>query len=104
MNETGVRPIQDRVMVRRDKPKNQTKSGLHLPDGAEDWPTTGTVLAVGPRVKEPLIHVGVRVFFQSRPASALIRDDREPGERDHKEWERVVMLREEDVLGIVTEG
>lgn len=80
-----------------------TKSGIHLPDGAELWPTIGTVLAVGSRVEEKALHEGVRVFFKSRPASALIPDDRLPGQRDHKEWERVVVLREEDIYGIIVE-
>jgi co-chaperonin GroES (HSP10) len=101
MNNTGVRPIQDRVMVRRDPSMDRTKSGLHVPDGLEDWPTVGTVLAVGPHVEDPELAPGLRVFFQSRPASGLIRDDREPGEREKTEWERVILLREEDILGIV---
>jgi co-chaperonin GroES (HSP10) len=98
VNNTGVRPIGDQVMVRRVHAETMT-TFLHLPDGAERWPTVGTVLDVGARVKTSEIVVGVRVLFKSRPASALIPDDREPGAQ--KEWERVIMLREDDILCIL---
>ncbi len=99
-NDTGVRPIQDRVSVRRVPPVSQSTL-LHVPQGSEHWPEIGVVLAVGPRVDDPEIVPGIRVLFKSRPSSALLPDNREPGQ--HAEWERVTRLRQEDILGIVEE-
>lgn len=97
MNNTGAHPIGNQVMVRRVEPERMAR-GLHLPDGKESWPAIGTVLEVGQRVKTEEIVAGVRVLFKSRPASALLPDVREGG---RSEWERVVMLREEDILCIL---
>lgn len=98
MNNTRVHPIADQVLVRRDEATRMTQY-LHLPDGSEQWSPYGTVLEVGPRVTAPEVQAGIRVLFKPKPASALIRDTREPGQP--KEWERVVMLREDDILGII---
>lgn len=100
MNDTGIRPIADQVMVRR-VPAEHMSHGLHLPDGSERWPNMGTVLAIGSRVKTPEIVPGTRVLFKSRPASALVRDEREPDFRP--EWLRVIVLKEEDILCILEE-
>jgi co-chaperonin GroES (HSP10) len=89
INDTGVRPIQDQVLVRRDEPEKQTRGGLHLPDGSWDWPVCGTVLAIGPQVTG--LAVGERVLFRSRGSTALIPDTREPDQP--ASWERVVVLR-----------
>ena len=69
LNNTHVHPIKDRVLVRLDPSTKITQSGLYIPDGAENWPTTGTVLEVGPDVEAKVIEPGVRVFFKSRPSS-----------------------------------
>lgn len=97
-NNTGVHPIADQVLVRRDPSQKQTPGGLWVPDGSESWPTFGLVLEVGPRVKEPSIVAGCRVLFKSRPGSALTPDEREGGK---DVWERVVMLKEENILALV---
>ncbi len=100
-NDTGVTPVQDRISVRRDLPK-KVIGLIHVPDGSEEWPQTGVILAVGPRVKDPELVPGLRVLFKPRPASALIWDKREGNNRP--EWDRVTQLREEDILGVVEEG
>ncbi len=42
-----IRPLQDRVIVRRIKEEEKTKGGLYIPDTAKEKPVEGTVLAVG---------------------------------------------------------
>ena len=42
-----IRPLQDRVIVRRVKEEEKTKGGLYIPDTAKEKPVEGTVLAVG---------------------------------------------------------
>lgn len=98
-NDTGAHPIGEQVLVRRLAPEHESAGGIHLPNGSERWPDEGTVLEVGTRVKATELIAGVRVLFKSRANSALIPDTRMPGGK--KEWERVVMLREDDVLCIL---
>lgn len=98
MNDTGARPLGERVMVRRDEA--QTLIGLiHAPQGSEQWPQYGTVLAIGAGVQEESITVGCRVIFKPQPASALWWDDRMPDMP--LEWDRVVVLKLENILCVV---
>lgn len=89
MNDTGVRPIKDQVLLRRDR-ATEHRNGLYLPQGSEEWDQRGTVLAIGPLVREPGIVPGARVLFRSRAGTALVPDRREPGQP--VAWERVVVL------------
>lgn len=98
----GVRVVGDRVLIRRHAKKTQIGL-IHTPDGSEVWPPTGEVVGVGPGVKESAIRLGARVVFaapKSRPARALIPDDRDPGARDNKRWERVIVVQEDDVVAV----
>ena len=42
-----VRPLGDRIIVRRDVAMDRTESGIYLPEQAKDTPKTGVILAVG---------------------------------------------------------
>lgn len=42
-----VRPIGDKVLIKRDEAETQTEAGIYLPESAKDKPRTGTVKAVG---------------------------------------------------------
>ena len=44
---TNIRPLFDRVLVKRNDEPTQTKSGLFLPQTAKEKPAQGTVIAVG---------------------------------------------------------
>jgi len=96
MNDTGLSPIKDQVLLRRD-PAEERVRGLYVPQGSEEWPQRGTVLAIGPLVREPGIVPGARVLFRPRAGSALVLDRREPAQLDT--WERVVVLRTGEVPG-----
>lgn len=107
-NHGPIKPIQDQVVVRQDPPRNQRPSGLYIPEGhRESYEDIGTVLAVGPGRADasgsrvPLeVAVGDRVRFVRRAATALVPDWREGGDEDRKD---VLVLRESDVVGVVTE-
>ncbi len=92
-----IRPLYDRILVKRVEAPTKTKGGLYLPESAGEKPSEGEVLAVGQgRLGEdgevyPLaVKVGDRVLF-SRYAGNEIRIDGD---------ERLV-LRENEILGIV---
>ena len=92
-----VRPLFDRVLVKRNEEPTRSKGGLFLPETSKEKPVEGTVLAIGNgRVAEdgkisPLtVQVGDRVVF-GKYAGTEIKVDGE---------DRLI-LREDDILGIL---
>lgn len=100
INNTGITPIQDQVLVRRDQAETKTRSGLlYYPEGSYQWKPTGVVIAIGPKVIDRGL-LGKRVLFSPQAAvgKALIPDDREVDVRDaHPERLGVVVLNSGDV-------
>ena len=92
-----VRPLHDRILVRRIEEEEKTKGGLIIPDTAKEKPQEGKVIAVGRgRVSEdgklrPLdVHKGDRVLFTKYAGSEI-----EVGGDEH------LIIREDDVLGVL---
>jgi chaperonin GroES len=94
---TKIRPLHDRILVKRIDEEAKTKGGLIIPDTAKEKPMEGKVLAVGKgRVDEdgkvhPLdVHAGDRVLFGKYSGSEI----RVAGD-EH------LIIREEDVLAVL---
>jgi chaperonin GroES len=94
-----IRPLQDRIIVKRVAEEEKTKGGIIIPDTAKEKPLEGKVIAVGNgRVLEdgkvrPLdIKAGDRVLF-GKYAGTEVKIDGE----DH------LILKEDDVVGIIDE-
>ena len=92
-----IRPPQDRVLVRRVKEDEKTKGGLFIPDSAKEKPVEAIVLAVGNgKILEdgtvrPLdVKAGDRVLFDKYTGSEVKIDG-----------EEALILREDDILGIL---
>jgi chaperonin GroES len=92
-----IRPLQDRVIVKRVQEEEKTKGGIIIPDTAKEKPIEGEILAVGNgkiledgTTRKLDIKVGDRVLF-SKYAGTEIKIDGE----EH------LMMREEDVLGVI---
>jgi chaperonin GroES len=92
-----VRPLHDRILVRRIEEEEKTKGGLIIPDTAKEKPQEGKVIAVGKgRVSEdgkllPLdVHKGDRVLFTKYSGSEI-----EVGGDEH------LIIREDDVLAVL---
>ena len=92
-----IRPLQDRVIVRRVKEEEKTKGGLYIPDTAKEKPIEGTVLAVGNgkvledgSVRKLDIKAGDRVLFGKYSGTEV-----------KIEGEEHLILREDDVLGVI---
>ncbi len=98
----NIRLIRDQVLVRQDLPQSRLQSGLYLPQGHRDLQEDyATVIDVGPGNKWPIgVKPGDRVLFKRRPSSALIPDPREGGRED---WVNLLILREEDIIGVIGE-
>lgn len=68
-----MKPTTNKVIIRADKPKTQTESGLYVPE--EKWktlPPKGTVVSVGPKVTT--VKAGDRVIFE-RYGAVMLEDD-----------------------------
>jgi chaperonin GroES len=92
-----IRPLQDRLIVKRVAEENKTKGGIIIPDTAKEKPLEGEVIAVGNgkvledgKVRPLDIRAGDRILF-SKYAGTEVKIEGE----DH------LILREEDVLGVI---
>ena len=91
-----IRPLQDRVLVKRVDEEETTTGGIIIPDSAKEKPQDGLVVAVGPgktldngTLAEPNVKAGDRILF-SKYAGTDVNVDGE----DH------IIIREDDVLAI----
>jgi chaperonin GroES len=92
-----IRPLQDRIVVRRVKEDEKTKGGLFIPDSAKEKPVEAMVLAVGNgkiledgTVRKLDVKAGDRVLFGKYTGSEVKIDG-----------EDALILREDDILGIL---
>ncbi|WP_087725720.1 co-chaperone GroES [Pandoraea sp. PE-S2T-3] len=93
----SLRPLQDRVIVKRLDQETKTSSGIVLPDSAAEKPDQGEVLAVGPgrrdkdgRHIELDVKIGDRVLFGKYGGQVVKVDGNE-----------LLVLREEDIIAVV---
>lgn len=47
-NKTSIKPLDDRVLVKPQEPEAKTASGIYLPEGAQEKPQHGKIVAAGP--------------------------------------------------------
>ncbi len=93
----AIRPLHDRVLVKRVQEENKTKGGIIIPDTAKEKPVEGVVVAAGNgkilengSVRKLEVKKGDRVLFGKYSGTAA----KIAGE-EH------LILREEDILGVV---
>lgn len=92
-----IRPLQDRVIVKRIEEEEKTKGGIIIPDTAKEKPSEGVVVAVGKGKADdngkvtPLdVKVKDRVLFGKYAGTEVSIDGEEH-----------LIMREDDILGIV---
>jgi chaperonin GroES len=92
-----VKPLHDRLVVKRIEEKESRQGGIIIPDTAKEKPMEGKVIAIGAGKLEkdgkriPLeVKVGDRVLFGKYAGTEIKIDDKEH-----------VILREDEVLGII---
>ncbi|MCY0387532.1 co-chaperone GroES [Robbsia sp. Bb-Pol-6] len=93
----NLRPLHDRVIVKRLDQETKTASGIVLPDSAAEKPDQGEVLAVGPGKRDDKgvqnaldVKVGDRVLF-GKYAGQTVKVD----------GDELMVMREEDIMAIV---
>jgi chaperonin GroES len=92
-----IRPLQDRVMVKRLEEEQKTAGGIIIPDTAKEKPQKGEIVAAGPGKRnedgkvQPLdIKAGDKVLF-SKYAGTEIK----------VEGEELLIMREDDIMGVI---
>jgi chaperonin GroES len=92
-----LHPLQDRVLVRRVEPEVKTAGGIFIPDTAQEKPTEGEVVAVGPGMRDeegkvhPLeVKSGDRVLFGKWSGTEVKLDG-----------EDLMIMKETDIMGVL---
>ena len=92
-----IRPLGDRILVKRIKEEEKTKGGIIIPDSAKEKPQEGKVVAVGKgkvtedgKLVAPEVKAGDRVLFGKYSGSEIKLDGEEH-----------LILREDDILGVL---
>jgi chaperonin GroES len=96
-----IRPLGDRIVVRRAASQEKTSGGILLPDSAKNKPQRGTVLAVG---AGRLLKDGTRRPLQVKEGDTILFTSWAGDEfREGQKPEQVLLMREEDVLAVLDE-
>jgi chaperonin GroES len=92
-----VRPLGDRLLVKRVKEEEKTKGGIIIPDTAKEKPQEGKVMAVGKgkmteagKLVTPEVRAGDTILFGKYSGSEVTLDGEEH-----------LIMREDDVMGVV---
>jgi len=91
-----IRPLQDRILVKRVDEEDTTSGGIIIPDTAKEKPQEGKVISVGPgktldsgQIAEPGVKPGDRILFSKYAGTDVDVDGEEH-----------IIIREDDVLAI----
>ena len=93
----NVKPLGDRVVIRRHAEEDKTAGGILLPDSAREKPQKGTVLAVGPG---RLIKDGTRQAPQVKKGDVVLFTNW-AGDEFKSSGDNVLLMREEDILAVL---
>jgi chaperonin GroES len=94
-----VTPLSDRVLVKRVDSETKTKGGLYIPDSAKEKPAEGIVLAVG---AGKTLDDGTRAALQLQEGDRVLFG-KYSGTEIKVDGVEHLILREDDILGIVSE-
>jgi len=92
-----LRPLDDRVVIKQSEAEEKTKGGIILPDTAKEKPQIGKIVAIGPG---KLLDDGKRNKMSVKKNDKVIYG-KYMGNEVEIDSEKYVILREDDILGIV---
>jgi chaperonin GroES len=94
----SIKPLQDRIIVKRFESEEKTAAGIIIPDSAKEKPFEGEVVAVGPgkyldngNRLELTVKVGDKVLFAKYAGTEVKYGD-----------EELLIMREDDILGVLS--
>ena len=92
-----LRPLQDRVLIRRVEPETKTAGGIFIPDTVQEKPMEGEVVSVGPgarcedgKIQALDVKAGDRVLFGKWSGTEVKLDG-----------EDLIIMKESDIMGII---
>jgi chaperonin GroES len=94
---TKIRPLNDRIIVKRIEDQEQMRGGLYIPDTAKEKPQEGQVLAVG---NGKLLENGSRIAIDLNAGDRVLFGQY-AGTEVKLDGEELLILREDDILGVV---
>ena len=94
-----VKPLNDRVLVKRMEEVQVTKGGILIPDTAKEKPIEGKVIAVGPG---KMSDAGDRMALQLKEGDRVLFG-KYAGTEIKMEGEEYLMMREEDILAVIND-
>ncbi len=92
-----LRPLNDRILVKRVEEEEKTKGGIIIPDTAKEKPAEGKIVAVG---NGRLGDDGKRIPLEVKKGDRVLFG-KYGGQEIKVEGEEYLILREDDVLGII---
>jgi chaperonin GroES len=97
---TKLKPLGDRVIVRRFESQEKTAGGILLPDSAKNKPQRGEVLAVGPG---KMLKDGSRRRLQVKEGDKVLFTSWAGDEFRERQGNEILVMREEDILAVLEE-
>jgi chaperonin GroES len=96
--KTGtIRPLGDRVLVKRAEAEERTAGGILLPESAKDKPKEGTIISIG---EGRTLDDGKKSVFTVKPGDKILFSAY-AGTEVKYHGEELLIMREEDILGII---
>ena len=97
MAKIKFRPLHDRVVVKRIDAEAKSAGGIIIPDTAQEKPSQGEVIAVGPgardesgKIVHPDVKSGDRVLFDKWSGTEVVLDG-----------EELLIMKESDIMGVI---
>lgn len=95
--KTNIRPLRDRVVVRRLEEERKTAGGIVIPDTATEKPMMGIVVALGGgrvldngNVQELMVRIGDKVLFGKYAGTEV-----------ELQGETLIVMREDDIMAVI---
>ncbi len=95
--KVNIKPLDDRILVKQSEAEEKTAGGIVLPDTAKEKPQRGTVIAVGPG---KMLNDGNRSGMDVKVGDEVVYG-KYAGTEIEVSGEKYVIIRENDVLGII---
>ncbi|KAA0258540.1 MULTISPECIES: co-chaperone GroES [Deferribacter] len=93
----NIKPLQDRVLVKRIEVEEKTESGIIIPDTAREKSQEGEVIAVGPG---KVLENGTKIELTVKPGDRILFS-KYAGTDIKIDGEEYLIMREDDILGII---
>ena len=97
MAKSKFRPLHDRVVVRRIEANEKTKGGIIIPDTAQEKPSEGEVIAVGPGGRD---ESGKLTPIDLKPGNRVLFG-KWSGTEVKLEGEELLIMKESDIMGVL---